>query len=813
MVDVSDNRSLFSFGGVQFQRWPWSLERHDDLDHPSVTAGNRVYSVSTQHGEFPEIGWRQPSEMSGVWDPPIKLLDGFWLGLTPGPAQLARPAGKIHWLTQASRWRLLPGQVEITYQWSELEIVRREYGVDDYEGLLVRLEIHNRGPRAISFTLHFLAETDLRLAWLAKDRLLWRDGRDEAAYLDELGCVAAYNTINPAYVLFGARRRPSSVALGNERRADWRAEGQGIAARLSYALHLSAGEHDELTFTIAGSTSSSEAALATFRQMQTETEVICERQSVTYQDLFARCALYSSDELMETAFGWAKATLRMLERHVPGVGRGIAAGLPDHPWWLGNDTTYAILPLVASGQFELALNSLRNLIHYSELVNGDGAVVHEILTQGHVHDNGLLVEIPLFVRACYHTFRWTGDRVFLQEIYGFCQRGLLDVVLGKHDLEGTLCASGRGLVETRELQRTGGMKTLDIAAYTYEALLLLAELAEEVNDDDNAALLREKARRLAALVNANWWIEEEGLYGDIFISAEALSASHQSMRSEKIFWPGDIDELEHSDTLLKQFTQQYATNETELRRERPWLLKHMIAATPVEAKLVPPERASRVLSRLESDEFNGPWGIYLNPVTQRVTMTLPNALMASAEAQYGRMDQALAYCHKIAGAIAHQMPGAYSEILPDGGCFIQAWSSYGIIWPVVHFFLGFRPDAGNRRVHFVPHLPAAWQRARLQEVRVGSATFTLQVTHTEKKFQATLETTDPAYEITLGGIFATHEDSEPQSVTLNGAAVLFTLERRVEASAGPQETGTYLVQLPARKGLQRYEFIVTWECP
>ena len=77
------NNQLFSvFEHVQAQRWPWSLERTEDLEHPYVTAGNRVYSVATQHGEFPEIGWRQPSEMSGVWDHPIKLLDGFWLGIT-----------------------------------------------------------------------------------------------------------------------------------------------------------------------------------------------------------------------------------------------------------------------------------------------------------------------------------------------------------------------------------------------------------------------------------------------------------------------------------------------------------------------------------------------------------------------------------------------------------------------------------------------------------------------------------------------------------------------------------------------------------
>jgi glycogen debranching enzyme len=500
----------------------------------------------------------------------------------------------------------------------------------------------------------------------------------------------------------------------------------------------------------------------------------------------------------------------MLERNVPGIGRGIAAGLPDHPWWIGNDTAYATLALVASGQFELALASLRNVLRYSEIVNGDGAVVHEILTQGHVHDNGLLVEIPLFVRACYHAFRWTGDRAFLQDVYGFCKRGLLDALLRKHDPDGNLCASGKGLVETRELQRGGGMKTLDIAAYTYEALVCLAELAAEINDQASIPHLRSMAMRLAAHLNSAWWIEEEGLYGDISISASALRASHEEMRAEKAFWPGDLTELEHSDRLLDRFAQQHGSSAEALQVERPWLLKHMIAAIPIETGLAPPARAHRVLRRLESAEFNGPWGIYLNPETQRVTMTLPDTLMAAAEARYGRMDQALGYCHKIAQAIARRMPGACSEILPDGGCFVQAWSGYGTIWPVVHFFLGLRPDAAHRRIHCIPHLPAAWSQARLQHVRVGSADLTIQVSRTEQDLQMTVETSDPSYEVIPGCTCSMKDAREPQSVTLNGTPVSFTLEHIADHSPPQPDACWRTVRLSPVRGLHRYELCVRW---
>lgn len=807
MAGPSNNQQLSAFENIQVQRWPWSLERTEDLEHPYVTAGNRVYSVANQHGEFPEIGWRQPSEMSGVWDHPLKLLDGFWLGISFGPADLAGPGGKIHWLTQASRWRMTPGQVEIAYQHPKVEIIRREYGVDDYEGMLIHLELINRSRKPLPLTLHFLARTDLRLAWLGKDRLLWRDGRDEAVYLDELACVAAYNTANPAYVLFGAQRRPTAVAMGNELWATQKTEGEGISGRLSYQLNLPAGSAEEVMFLIAGSNRSSEAAVATYRHLQAHAGELCARQRQRYQQILERNALYSDDELMDTAFGWAKVLLQMLERNVPEIGQGLAAGLPDYPWWFGNDTAYAVLPLLASGQFELALHSLRTLARHSEAVNGDGAVVHEILTQGRVHHNGLLVETPLFLRACYYAFRWTGDRDFLREVYNFCKRGLLDVVLGKHDLDGSLCATGRGLVDTRELQHGTGMKTLDIASYTYEALLCLAELAEEAGDEAIVPDLREKARRLHAFVNSAWWMEEEGLYGDIYTSADTLAASHQRLRAERPLWTDDLAEMERTAALLTRFTEQYGPGEADLKRERPWLLKHMIAATPMETGLATPEHAEQALKRLESDEFNGPWGIYSNPGTLRYSMTLPNSLMAAAEAHYGRMDQALEYCYKIASTIGQRMPGAYSDLPPDGGCFIQAWSTYGIIWPVVRYFLGFQPDAAKRRARFVPQLPSSWHTARLHDVRVGSARMNLSVNSTEKELQLTLETSDPSYEITLGWVWL--PGREPLSIMLNGTQV----SSMKDALAGDSlrssgRPGWRISQLPPTKGLHRYELRV-----
>ena len=805
---VHSARQQQPFAGVTIQRWPWSIEHDHELENPYVTAGNRVYSVATQHGEFSAIGWRQPHEMSGVWDHPIKLLDGFWFGISYGPHTLIGQASKIHWLTNASRWRMTPGEVEMTYQLPGLDVVRQEYGVDDHEGILVRLRLVNRGQTALDLQLHFLAHTDLRAAWLGENRLTWRDGQDEAIYLDEQACIAAYNTVNPAYVLFGAGKRPAVVSIGTDLAVMKQTPGQGVSGHLRYSLHLPVTGSEEMHYIIAGSTRSSNDASATFKLLRDSFEELAQLQRQRYQHIIERCSLHGDDKLLETTFGWAKVNLQMLERVVPSIGQGISAGLPDFPWWFGKDTTFTALALVASGQFELALSSLRNLAHHSQIVNNNGSVVHEILTLGHIHDSGHLVEVPLFVRACYHVFLWTGDQQFLHDIYDFCVRGLMQYVLASSGPDDELVATGKGMIESRELQSGKGFKTLDIAAYTYQALLCLAELASAIGDDGRVPELRDNARRIREFVNTAWWLSDENLFGDIYASAQELTASHKALRAEGPLWPGDLKELEHTDAMLARFAEQHGHDEATQRQVRPWLLKHMIAAMPMETGLASPEHAAQAFARLESDEFTGPWGLYLNPERQPVTMTLPNGVMAAAEAQYQRMDQALAYSHHIASTFAQRMPGAFSEVSPDGGCFIQGWSSYGIIWPVVHAFFGFQPNVAQHHVRFIPHFPASWHTAQLHSVRVGTTGMDLEVAKSPQDARIALETQDLSYEVTLG--YTWLGTTMPGRVTLNGEDVSFHTEVFHHGGEDDETAQRCTLQIPATRGLQRYELHLVW---
>src|SRR5436309_3158620 len=54
-----------------------------------AAAGDRAYELGTEDGRYPAMGFHTRGEMGGIWTPPIKLLDGLWLGINGqwiGPA-------------------------------------------------------------------------------------------------------------------------------------------------------------------------------------------------------------------------------------------------------------------------------------------------------------------------------------------------------------------------------------------------------------------------------------------------------------------------------------------------------------------------------------------------------------------------------------------------------------------------------------------------------------------------------------------------------------------------------------------------------
>jgi hypothetical protein len=94
-------------------------------------------------------------------------------------------------------------------------------------------------------------------------------------------------------------------------------------------------------------------------------------------------------------------------------------------------------------------------------------------------------------------------------------------------------------------------------------------------------------------------------------------------------------------------------------------------------------------------------------------MTIATGVQAVAEYQYGRTDKSLFYVNQIVKTFNQVLPGSISEMMPNYGCFTQAWTNYGIVLPLISHVFGINPDASQKKIEIIPHIPAKWSKNNL----------------------------------------------------------------------------------------------------
>lgn len=738
------------------------ITKRHHLSDPIATCGDRVYVIGSQNGLFPDSwGGHVPREMWGVWDHPIKLLDGFWFGLSQGADDPPQ------WLIEANECRAYPGYTEFDYRTGPFTVTRRDFAPDGVEGLVVTITVRTAQPDPRPFMLHALFRSDLRPAWLG-DEMGMSDGKDSAIVRnvsrealtprampvsDAAQTEYEFTTLrdaphpvqpptstinansicvftdqsNPWACAVGTDVAPVEIATGSDLFAAQRTHGDGASAHFKYEMQSDAQRAATVNFFVAGSMQSSAAAVATFDVLRTSHVALFDAKIARYQAILDTSAVITPDATLNEAMAWSKVINQMFLRNVPQLGKGVGAGLPEYPWWFGIDTEYAVLPMLQSGQFELARDTLHLLKRWSEHHNPDepGRVLHEMSSTGAIFNKGNTVEVPAFTRAVHQYWSWTGDRAFLDEMYAFCKAGLLDYALGQCDEDGDLCPSGRSIIETLEMH--AGFEVIDVAAYTWDALNRLSDMASAAGDEALIPELQRRASALGKLLREEWWLETEGLFADVRASVnevERVLGDLEQQAYEQNWLLAHQKYIETARALFEPYLAQYAEQPRD--KDLPWLLRHWVTLCPLEVGVASNEQAERALARLQSDEFSNEWGMVLHP-WRRDVMSINTGLLALAAARYGKADDTLDTVGKLVRAFSYRTPGAVGEALPDGWCFLQLWSNVGLVSPVVEGFLGVVPRAAERTITIKPNLPAAWDWAEVKRLRVGDAHFDIRV--------------------------------------------------------------------------------------
>lgn len=724
------------------------------LEDPYVVAGRKSYLIATQDGRFPDIDGHVPLEMGGLWSHPIKVLDGFWLGI-------GRHLSDAAWLPPADVFETSPTAAHHVFpEVSGYQVTRKTWIPHEEEALVVTHEFRRKPGASIDkLPVVLLFRTDLQGVWLS-ERLGWKNGVDQAAIVQEPGSFAplvhAWDSEMPFHAVIGPVGSAGTVETGTQgaggpgadvpvRRVEighdlWGPEkthGHGVSVAFLMDLPVDADGKATLTFVVSSSSQSAEKARATWSRVSSRLAQLLEEKKKAIGAILSHSLLEIPDPDVQGLFDDVKVGYEYLYRDVEGFGKGLGAGLPVYPWWFGCDNSYALLGALCVGRFEMTLETLRLLARVSQETNGNGRIIHEVTTNGVVFNPGNTQETPHFVMAVWEAFCWTGDEAFLRELYPLCRQGVMEWLLGAQDSDGDLFPEGYGITEVAGLN----WELIDTAVYTHGALVALAEMAALVGDEETAKRSRELAPRVARAIEERYWLEDEGLYADLIAPSRVVMERLPQIRGQESY---------QSEAMSRRLDEiEKICRESDPDEELPWLFKTWVIFCPIETGLASAERALRALRRMETAEFTGRFGVYLSGYNQTHQMTISTGVAAVAEARYRRMDESLSYIRQIATNRFLRFPGSPSEMSPDYGCFVQAWTGYGATVPIVRHFFGLSPMAHEKRILLSPCLPTRWQSASLKSVRVGDQTIDLRIAVDKERGRIEVEVTGLAEDWTV----------------------------------------------------------------
>jgi hypothetical protein len=194
--------------------------------------------------------------------------------------------------------------------------------------------------------------------------------------------------------------------------------------------------------------------------------------------------------------------------------------------------------------------------------------------------------------------------------------------------------------------------------------------------------------------------------------------------------------------------------------------------------------------------------------SERSSFSLNTAVMAVAEGNYGRMgpDQQRHYTTGNAriqlDATLWETPGAMPEIAPspdfganidrgfvDRSMMLQAWGTYGTLWPVVHQQLGVAPDLGHGRLAVIPQIPEGQASVSGSNIRVGAGHVDVSAALARNRLRVTVTLDGVSPALTVGAVLPA--GASVSSVELNDESVPYTIvqtargaEARVSGGAG-----------------------------
>lgn len=700
------------------------------LNSPYVTAGNKLYMVGHQNGTFPDLGWHVKDEMGGIWHHPIKLYDGFKVGLSHNNAS--------YQLDSASAFVNYPfGNKHIFNPSEEISVERYQFVPDDENAVYVEYAIHNKSSEKMMLSLTIDVAVNLRPVWLGEQTGMV-DSKDISEFDKNRNLWISKDSLNSWYAVYGSplKGRPSDTIGVKSNKPN------SSITQTEYSIEIAPNSVYSFPIVFAGSSKSKEEAIKTFHEVSADAYVLISEKKDRLEEINKKSEITLSDKELETAMRWIKYNSDWLIVEVEDIGRGITAGFPDYPWWFGVDMEYTLKGLIATGRKDLVYSSIDLIHNFSQETNGNGRIVHEVSTNGAVFNPGNINETPQFASLIWEVFQWTGDKEFLTKYFPTIEMGL-QWLLQENDENGNLLPDGFGMMEIHGMDS----EMIDVAVYTQKAFADASVMAKILGKETLAGKYDAKAALLKNKINTDFWVEESNSYADfIGTKKQALRLLDDALvRADTLKKPWAVTELKESRKIIEGY---------EENTSRGYVMYHnWVVNTPMEMGIADREKAIKALNTAQ--KFTNPFGMFVTGIDRDefageaeesfaalankkvftytgAVMTLPTGVQAIAENNYGRPGQAYALLKKMLRSFSYALPGSMYEVSPDYGMMTQAWNMYAFGVPVIKQFFGINPVAHLKEIVISPLLPEDLKEGTIERVVIGDQEISMSFKQGEK---------------------------------------------------------------------------------
>ena len=725
---------------------PHIYGKAENPEYLYVTAGSRLYCIGNQTGQFPPVGFHVPGQMGGVWQHPIKLLDGFSLNIK-------NPLNGERYPIVCDSFVSYSFVTKFQYhiQGQHLKITQTQFVPDSLPVLVVEYNLQNTSSQNKKIELELTTDVNLMPVWLGersgmmdqRDTLVTFDKKSSNIYFKDQG--------NTWFTGIGFEEyKPQLQELKQTTYKD-----NGIKAITSLKCLIPAGKSYVFRLYISGSMTGTNEIETNISTVKSQLSKLFAAKKQRYQTIENTAEIIVPDKLLQTAYRWGKYSTDWLRRDVPGMGKGMSAGLPDYPWFFSNDQASTFMALTGTVNPQLFYDSFRMLKHVSDSVNNNsGRIIHEVSTNGAVYDKGRMEESQLHMMAAWQIFNWTGDMDFLKENYAFAKRTWS--WLQQHDTNRNGYIEGSGGAEIEGLDD----EMLDVQINTLRFLKIMSQMALIFKDNEDAAMYAKKAETLKEQINKDWWIESESRYADFITTKDKALKIIEDALAKRV-QKGRNDWAEQK---LKKLKEQVVNNTYPHKGYvvyyNPSGLQPMM-----EEGMTDTLRAKQMLRNAKF--FTNKFGVYITGIERpddvriderkfqkdslftynRAVMPAATSSLSQAAVRFGMPDTALMYIHKTLNSFSFATPGTAYEVSPDYGMFVQAWNVTGINIPLIQYFFGVQPEAYKKEITVHIQMPTAWKYARLNNLMVGSNRLSVHYIKNKNVITCNIHSTEPGWKI------------------------------------------------------------------